>query len=147
LVLAANHQLYAGERQHNSGGAAEHRQHNTFRQGLPHQTHLRCTHGQAHSGLCAARRPACQQQVRQVRTSNQQHQSAHHHQDAQAAFVSGFHLRNAAAGRNHTHCLGWQGGFQLVKILRILRPKVTQQPRARDRGEPRSHAIGLRTEP
>ena len=60
----------------------------------------RCADGEAHGRLRAARDRAGEQQVRDIRTRDEQHDTAHRQEDLQAASVLFFHHADAGAGRH-----------------------------------------------
>ena len=97
--------------------------------------------GHPYCRLRPSRDRAREQQVRDVRAGDQQHESAHGHQQLQAAGVLLFHHADAGAGRDDRDRLLRQ---QVVDVGQpVRRPaRVTRDPLAQDVREPRRDAVG-----
>ena len=93
--------------------------------------------------LAAPRDRAREQQVGDVGAGDQQHQSAHAEQDAQAAAVLLPHDADAAARRHDRDHLPRQALDHVRHPVRRI-ARVVLHPLAQDAGEPRADAVGRR---
>ena len=88
-----------------SGSTADDGEQCAFREHLANQPGSSRSQRQTHGSLQLARRSTRQQQVGDVRTSDQQHQSGERHQQVQALLVVPGHLGHATRRRNHQNFL------------------------------------------
>ena len=99
------------DRDDQSGDAAGDREQDALDERLRHDLPARGADRQPQRGLPAPRHGAREQQVRDVRAGDEQHQPAHAEEDLQAASVLFLHDADAGAGRHHRdHLLRQRSG-------------------------------------
>ena len=120
------------------GDAARHREQDAFRQRLHHDLTPGGAERQAHGGLATPRYRAGEQQVRDVRARDQQHEPAHCEQNLQAASVLFFHHADAGAGRNDVDHLLRKHADDIGHPVRGI-SGVVLQPLPQHAGQTRAH--------